>query len=223
MGLPVLDALRTPDDVPALYTLMEGDDQYLFSTRIHHNTVESFGAWLQRMVDGRFHDFFVVRVNGEPVGYAHSYDFSLRDGRCQAAVCVEPAFRATGAGAYAALQLLRYLFATYPLRKVYTTIYDYNAESLRSNLAAGFVEEGVLEGFRYHDGGWHGLHYLSMDRATFEERFGSGISSPEGPAADGCRGGDIYGTRANGHFADARRSDDSRAEREEGRPGPCSV
>mgnify|MGYP000858571428 FL=1 len=171
---PVLDTLRIPQDVPGLYKLMEGEDQYLFSTTVQHQTADAFGSWLEHMVATSFNDFRVVRLapGAEPVGYVHDYDFRLRDGHCRIAVCIDPSLRATGVGAIAAIRFVAMLFNTYPLRKVYSTVYDYNKESLRTNLAAGFVDEGTLEDFRYYDGDNYALHYLSLDRQTFERRFG---------------------------------------------------
>ena len=43
-----------------------------------------------------------------------------------------------------ARQVLDDIFRSHPLRKVYALVHGYNAESLQSNLAAGFEEEGVM-------------------------------------------------------------------------------
>lgn len=173
MNRPKLDTLNMPDDGLSLYNLMESQDQYLFSTKIHHNTYESFMRWLSVALTSTFHDFFVIRLPGKasPIGYAYSYDFSLRDGRCQVVVCTDFNYRKTGAGGFAAIDLLAFLFRAYPLRKIYATVYDYNKESLASNLSAGFIEEGLLREYRYYDGRYHSLHYLSIDRATFLRRY----------------------------------------------------
>lgn len=41
---------------------------------------------------------------------------------------------------------MKQLFKQYPLRKIYVDIYDYNQESLKSNISAGFEIEGSIEG-----------------------------------------------------------------------------
>ena len=119
-----------------------------------------------------FHDFYIVKETKKniKVGYVHNYDFSLKHGHCKLVTYICPTYRNTGIGAFASVYFLAKLFKTYPLRKVYSTIYDYNTESLKSNLEAGFVEEGVLKNYRYHDGKIHSIHYLSLNRQEFENK-----------------------------------------------------
>lgn len=62
-------------------------------------------------------------------------------------------------------------FVDYPIRKVYFEIYDYNTQSLSSNLQAGFTEEGCLKEYRYHNGVFHDLHILAMSRQDFYKCF----------------------------------------------------
>ena len=166
---------RKPDmekDLRSLFLMMSDDDQYLFSTRILCNTERDFSSWLADRLRGDFHDFYVISdrsANGIPIGFAYDYDFSLRDGHCKLCVYVSKEYRTLGLGGIAAVSFMALLFNTYPLRKVYSTIYEYNQQSLQSNIRFGFVEEGVVEKFRYHNGQYHNLHYLSMSRQQFEK------------------------------------------------------
>jgi RimJ/RimL family protein N-acetyltransferase len=109
------------------------------------------------------------------IGYVHNYDFSMRDGRCKLVVFIDESYREFGIGAIAAISFMRKLFDDYPIRRMYLDIYDYNKESLVSNLKAGFKEEGVIKNYRYHDGSFYDLHILSMDRKTFETKLGGRI------------------------------------------------
>ena len=76
------------------------------------------------------------------------------------------------------------LFSAYPLRKIYALVYGYNEESLRSNLAAGFVEEGVMREYRYLGGAWHDCHILALTKQAYEEGLGKllGLQSRGGEA-----------------------------------------
>lgn len=166
---------RKPDmerDLHSLFLMMTDDDQYLFSTCVLCNTERDFSNWLADRLRGNFHDFYVITdgsTTGTPIGFAYDYDFSLRDGHCKLCVYVSKDYRTLGLGGIAAVSFMDLLFNSYPLRKVYSTIYEYNQQSLQSNLRFGFTAEGVVEKFRYHNGQYHSLHYLSMSRQQFEK------------------------------------------------------
>lgn len=170
----ILDHVNIKVDAAFLYKAMTAEDQYLFSTRVRFPSQEAFVCWLQDRLQGEFHDCYIVRgcPGGEPLGYVHNYDFSLIHGTCQLALYIVPEHRGTGIGAAAALQFMDRLFKAYPLRRLYSTIYDYNKESLRSNLDAGFEEEGALRDYRYYNGRYYDLHYLSMTRERYESTLG---------------------------------------------------
>ncbi|MGN1345010.1 MAG: GNAT family N-acetyltransferase [Traorella sp.] len=167
----VLNQVILPDDIPFLYNAMSADDQYLFSTKLRFWSIQAFEQWLISRLKNDFHDFFIIKdKNNRKIGYAYNYDFSLQHGHCKLVVYIEPEYRKIGIGAFAAIRFISYLFETYPLLKLYSTIYTYNQESRKSNLAAGFVEEGVLKEYRYYDGQMHDLHYLSLSRQSYEQK-----------------------------------------------------
>lgn len=174
-----LDIVKLPDDIDFLYAAMVSDDQYLYSTKLNFNSTQSFERWLTHRLYNEFNDFFIIRdpLSSKPFGYVYNYDFSLTDGHCKLVVYVCPEYRETGIGGIAAITFMKKLFDTYPLRKLYSTIYDYNKESLRSNFAAGFIEEGLLNNYRYFDGNYHSIHYLSISRKTFEDTIGRFLNS----------------------------------------------
>ena len=137
-------------DIDFLYSAFTGEDQFLHSTNLHFNTKQTFESWIL-----------------ERIGYVHNYDFSLIDGHCKLSVYIDEKYRKIGIGGFVTVNFLSYLFTEYPLRKVYSTIYDYNHESLTSNLAAGFIEEGIINEYRYHDGKYYSVHCLSMSHDSF--------------------------------------------------------
>lgn len=169
-----LDYLRIPEDIHMIYSFMIADDQYLYSTKLHFQSEKKFEKWLINRLANDFHDFYVIRsdVATKPLGYVHNYDFSLVDGHCKLVVYICPDYRTIGIGGIAAVIFMKKLFSTYPIRKIFSAIYEYNEESLRSNLAAGFVEEGVLKDYRYYNGMWHNIHYLSITRTQFDKTLG---------------------------------------------------
>ena len=169
-----LEPLNVPSDIHFLYGIMKADDQYLYSTKLCFHTEQDFAHWLLDRLNYDFHDFYIVKDSHtlKSLGYVHNYDFSLVDGHCKIVVYIIPEYRETGVGGIAAITFMKKIFSIYPLRKLYSTIYDYNKESLQSNLAAGFREEGVIREYRYYDGVYHSIHYLSMTKQLFENTIG---------------------------------------------------
>lgn len=161
-------------DIRFLYDIMNAEDQYLYSTKLKFYAIEQFEKWfINRMYDD-FHDFFIVYETGtsKAIGYVHNYDFSLVDGHCKLVVYILSEYRKTGLGGIAAVTFMKQLFLRYPLRKLYSTVYEYNSESLQSNLAAGFEVEGMLKDYRYFNGRYYGLYYLSISKDKFEKTIG---------------------------------------------------
>lgn len=168
-----LTKISSRDDIHFLYKSMTSSDQYLYSTKIRYNSEHSFEQWILNQLNGNFHDFYLVEDKKcGRIGFVHNYDFSLLNGHCKLVVYISPTFREFGVGGIAAIMFMKKLFKDYPLRKLYTTVYDYNNESLQSNLRAGFQEEGVLKHYRYYSGHYYDIHYLSMTREKFESTIG---------------------------------------------------
>lgn len=169
-----LEHINISKDIQFLYKVMAAEDQYLYSTKLRFPSIQNFEQWLSVRLKNEFHDFFIIRESQhmEPLGYVHNYDFSLVDGHCKLVVYIIPEYREIGIGGMAAITFMKKLFAMYPLRKLYSTIYDYNRESLNSNLAAGFQEEANILDYRYYDGKYHSIHYLSISRQQFEKTIG---------------------------------------------------
>ena len=62
-----------------------------------------------------------------------------------------------------------YLFKKYPLKQILISVFDYNANSLSSNLKGGFEEVGVIPEYRFCDGEYHAMHILRITREKFYE------------------------------------------------------
>lgn len=172
-----LEHINIPNDLGIIYKMMLGEDQYLYSTKLSFSTQREFENWFLERLEHEFHDFYLVKsLKGKDVvGYVHNYDFSLQHQHCKLVVYIVSRYRASGIGGMAACLFIKNLFRDYPLVKVYSTIYDYNKESLSGNFAAGFEEEGVLADYRYYDGQYHSIHYLSMSREKFLSNIGKWV------------------------------------------------
>ena len=164
-----VDMLR---DAPILFNYIDADDQYLFFTKTTFTTQNKFRKWLMHKFQTAYHDFYMIRYRTEIIGFVHNYNFNVLDGRCTITVYIDKTYRKSGLGAYAAVKFMGVLFQTYPLRKIYATVYDYNTASLKMIISAGFSKEGTLHAYRYFDDKYADLHILSLDRETFNKKLG---------------------------------------------------
>ncbi len=160
------------NDMFQLFTMMSENDQYMFSTHLLFNTYFEFYNWLSNHINNGFKEFYVISDKDNEqkiIGFVYNYEFSLESGHCKLCVYVAPQFRNSGLGGIIAIKFLDILFRKYPLRKIYSTIYEYNLQSLESNFKAGFLIEGTVNKYRYYNGEYHDLHYLSISREKFKE------------------------------------------------------
>ena len=167
-----LSIIRTEQDYHYIYQKMMSEDQSLFSIRLVFNTESVFKDWFIDRLNNDFHDFYIIKLDDNPIGFVYDYDFFLKDGHCKIVAYIEKKYQVTGYGCSAVITFIDLLFRLYPLRKIYTTVYDYNIQSLNSNLRAGFVEEGYISQYIFYNRKYFGLHILSMNRDVFYKTIG---------------------------------------------------
>ena len=178
----ILRKFNFRNDIQDLFDIMvDPDYQMLFHRRLAINTLPDFDAWLQANFKGNFHEFYVVsdKRNLGMIGFVYSYDYSPVDCNCKFVLVLRKDIQGTGLGVMVGIQFLDVLFRNYPLKKVFSLVYDYNSQSLQSQTQAGFCHEGEFKECRYYDGKFHDLHILSMSRETFYEKY-SGVLKSNG-------------------------------------------
>lgn len=166
--------LHYDNDISFLYDLItDPNEQIMFQTNKPINSMRDFQMWFDGNLRNEYHDFYILEDldNKNVVGFVYSYAYKQYDLHCKIAVILFPHYRKMGIGAMATLSFMKQLFKQYPLRKIYVDIYDYNQESLKSNISAGFEIEGVLKEYRYLNGKYHSLNVLSISRECFEKRY----------------------------------------------------
>ncbi|MBQ9415094.1 MAG: GNAT family N-acetyltransferase [Clostridia bacterium] len=167
-----LRKIVTDSEIYNLYTMMNDKDQYLYSVRMQHNSEAAFAQWLHDRLNMDFHDFDLVYLESVecPVGFVYNYDFDLKNGHCKIVVYIKEEYRHTGIGAYSALAFVKNLFRDYPLRKIYSTVYSYNSQSIENHKRVGFDVEGVFKEYRFFKGTFYDMMYLSIKREVFLKR-----------------------------------------------------
>jgi RimJ/RimL family protein N-acetyltransferase len=134
---------------------------HLWSSQRRMPTFEEFTGEMDQLL--RHSVTFLVESKraGHPAGFVQAYNLNLAEGWCFALVYVTKKFR-RGHGAEAYAFLIDYLFRTFPLRKVYVDVYEFNDYPIKGLLGAGMVEEG-----RFREHTWFNDQYWDVFRYAF--------------------------------------------------------
>jgi RimJ/RimL family protein N-acetyltransferase len=141
------------------------DPQYLESCSVRRYPVsrEEFDEEMRGDFQRDRHLQFIIynKAGDHPMGTIFSYNFNLVDGHVFLTTYLEEEFQNMGFGVDAFLTLCKFLFDSYPIRKIYVEVYEYNSNSLGS-LSKFFSEEGRFKKHRYLKG-----EYWDLLRLTF--------------------------------------------------------
>lgn len=114
-----------------------------------------------------------------PVGTVFAYDANIGDGYAFGAIYIDHTYRRKRYGLEALCLFIDYLFAYFPLRKLYSDVYAYNAHSLAIMHAAGVIQEGCFREHRYYRGKYADLYRFALyarDWPAIQERCKSYIA-----------------------------------------------
>ncbi len=109
------------------------------------------------------------RNDETPIGTVYAYDANLVDGYAFGTIYLPDAYRRQKIGVEALILFIDYLFAYFPLRKLYSEVYGYNQPSLSMMRAAGVVEEGCFRAHRYFGGQYADLYRFALYQDAWPE------------------------------------------------------
>jgi RimJ/RimL family protein N-acetyltransferase len=147
-----------PADYPALYRMATAPETIV---RWRHRGVtpnpDTFGEALWQ---GVLSQFVIVRPSrSEPIGLIVAYNANLRHQTVAMALLVAPEYEKQGWIMDSTALFLVYLFETWPFRKVYYEMIEFNYARISSGAGRHFHIEGCLRDHEYHDSKyWH--HYI---------------------------------------------------------------
>ena len=166
----LLRAVR-PDDYPFLYSWETGSPAAP-KWRLRGRT-PPFDEWLQGTAHNTLVQFMVMQRAPEPapVGIVYAYDASMQDGHAYVAVARFAPEREglsttlmTAAGLF-----FQYVFACWPLRKLYMDVAEFNYDQFASGAGRFFEEEGRLREHLFLDGRlWDQLTLALYRESWFE-------------------------------------------------------
>ncbi len=170
----ILRNVSIKDDIGFIYRMYADKRmQALISGRVTIKSKEDFREWFLFQLHNYFHEFRVIEMSKEIIGFCYSYAFN--DGVLKTALCIDYPYQKRGLGAAAGLLFLDMLFREYALRKIYSDVYSYNEASLSMHKSGGFSLEGILKDYRYYNGSYHDLNIFSVTREQFYKLHGNTI------------------------------------------------
>lgn len=157
----------TPEFVRPIYQLSISEN-INFRWRMH-GAIPPFEAF-ERSLYGNILVQFAIVLTRNPkalVGHIVGYDGNLQDGTCYLGVIRDPR---AGAGALEGVAIfVRYLFAHFPLRKIYIQAPEFNVRQFASAISAGvLVEEGRLKQHQYFNGKYWDVLVLALYRERLQ-------------------------------------------------------
>jgi RimJ/RimL family protein N-acetyltransferase len=162
----------TPDDHVFLYNLAIADENaYRWVLR---GELPPFERFVEKHTQA-FETSFTVwqREAGERIGQALLYNLDMRNGHCYVAVVVAPEALGQGYGRETLGVVLQYVFAVWPVRKVYAEVPGFTFEGVEVGVADApvmgiFNVEGRLRSHLYVDGEFHDMVIVGFDRSGWK-------------------------------------------------------
>jgi len=115
---------------------------------------------------------FVIgdRATRNPIGFVQLYnvDHIQRFGYLGAILARQ--VQGVGIGMEGIVLFLRYVFATWDIRKLYLEMPEFNAHQLHSTIRLGIIErEGCFRRHSFYDGRWWDRHIYALYREVFQQ------------------------------------------------------
>lgn len=112
----------------------------------------------------------VGRESRRRLGVVSLTSADMRNGTVYLSAIADTSVTGTGRMVEVVALAMEYAFETWPWRKVYLEVPEYNLGSFRSAIGRYFEVEGTLREHVYLDGRYWDAHVLTMTRARWAER-----------------------------------------------------
>lgn len=168
-------------DIPLLWSFYQDPEQA--SKMGHHVPIRSqreFASFFEAKLNASWREFFLLQnESGEKVAFGFSHEH--RTMSCCMSLAVFPKYQNVGVGPVMAVKLLDYLFARYPIERVFEHVFEDNEASRRLNdhvVRRGWAEcFGLLPSQGFYNGRSRGIYIYSITRETFYNECVGWISS----------------------------------------------
>lgn len=132
-------------------------------------SVPSREAFQQELWNGVLSQFVVLALRDKsPIGSVVAYAANLPMGFVYVGGAMAPGITGTGMGIEAFDTFFNYLFVTYPLRKIYMEVPEYNLPAFASGIGGLFKHEGCLKQHTFYAGRFWDRHTLAIYRSDYD-------------------------------------------------------
>jgi RimJ/RimL family protein N-acetyltransferase/aryl carrier-like protein len=150
-----------PEDIGYLYGLAVDPDTG-FRWR-YRGSVPSFERFSSEFWSGVVVQLVARRIQDDrPVGHVVAYGADMSMGHTYLGAVFQPEYTGTGLAAQAVAVFVRYMFKTFPLRKIYIEVPGFNWAQMASGEGVLFQVEGVLKEHDYYDGQFWDKYYCAI-------------------------------------------------------------
>jgi UDP-4-amino-4,6-dideoxy-N-acetyl-beta-L-altrosamine N-acetyltransferase len=119
----------------------------------HVISPEEHARWFEAVADDTRRIYWIIEMDGRPVGLANLYDIDRRNQRCAwAYYLADPAVRGKGLGSYVEYWVLEYVFEGLRLGKLWCEVLASNEPVWRLHETFGFVVEARFRGHVIKEG-----------------------------------------------------------------------
>jgi RimJ/RimL family protein N-acetyltransferase len=156
-----------PNDYPALYELEVGRAESVFFR--HRGVSVSPDQYSATLWQGALvHYLACDGATGAMLGLHTCYSADMRNGYARIATILDPASVGLGWPLESAELFIDYLFQTFPFRKLYGDILEFNGAALAAHAHPLMHEEARLRQHEYHGGQYWDLITLAIYRDEWE-------------------------------------------------------
>jgi RimJ/RimL family protein N-acetyltransferase len=137
-------------------------------------TYEQFVSELEHLLPSTTFLMILDRKTAAPIGYAMSFNPEPSSGSLSVGIFIEDEYRLKGHGGEASLLCVNAIFRWFPVRRIFTEIYEFAEPVMRLAEAMGFEETGYLPDHYWHDDRFWGLQRMMLTRERWnatKERF----------------------------------------------------
>jgi len=166
-------ALRdmTPSDAEMLFGWRNQPDVSKYMYTDHEITRDEHEAWFARIQDDATRRYWILVVDGVDVGLVNLTDIDTVNSRCAWAFYIaQTDQRGRGVGAFAEFEVLKYVFETLRLNRLWCEVLAFNTSAQKMHRRFGFVHEGTLRRHVRKDGDYHDVEVFGMLKEEWDQR-----------------------------------------------------
>jgi UDP-4-amino-4,6-dideoxy-N-acetyl-beta-L-altrosamine N-acetyltransferase len=153
----------TPGDKDRLLVWRNSPEVAAYMYTDHQISDDEHARWFAGIGGDPRRAYWIIEMDGEPVGLANFYDIDRRHSRgAWAYYLAEPAVRGRGIGGYVELLMIERAFGEFGLAKLWCEVLESNKGVVRMHQRFGFKEEARLRRHILKNGAWEDVLGLGL-------------------------------------------------------------